>query len=78
MLFVASQLSARVLSERVDPQRLMIVGLLFSTSGLWWLSHLSENSSYIALVAPLLLFGLGNGLAFRAADRRRTSGRGAR
>jgi hypothetical protein len=42
----------------------MIVGLLFSTSGLWWLSHLSENSSYLALVAPLLLFGLGNGLAF--------------
>ncbi|HEX2308092.1 MAG TPA: MFS transporter [Jatrophihabitantaceae bacterium] len=64
MLFVASQLSARVLSERFDPQRLMIVGLLFSTSGLWWLSHLSENSSYIALVAPLLVFGLGNGLAF--------------
>jgi EmrB/QacA subfamily drug resistance transporter len=64
MLFVASQLSARVLSDRVDPQRVMIGGLVLSTSGIWWLSHLSEGSTYLSLIGPLLLFGLGNGLAF--------------
>ncbi|MGI8881801.1 MAG: MFS transporter [Jatrophihabitans sp.] len=64
MLFAASQLSARVLSERVDPKRLMVGGLILSTVGLWWIAQLSESSNYLSLLGPLVLFGTGNGLAF--------------
>jgi EmrB/QacA subfamily drug resistance transporter len=64
IVFVASQLSARVLVERLGAHRLMIVGITFSTSGMLWLTQLGEHSGYGALVGPLLIFGLGNGLAF--------------
>jgi hypothetical protein len=42
----------------------MIVGITFSTLGMLWLTQFGERSGYFALVAPLLVFGLGNGLAF--------------
>ncbi len=63
-MFGASQLSARVLVERVGAHRLMIIGITFSTLGMLWLTQLGEHSAYGALVGPLLIFGLGNGLAF--------------
>ena len=63
-VFVSSQLSSRVLVERFGGRRLMIIGTLLSTSGMFLLTQLSENSSYFALVLPLLVFGTGNGLAF--------------
>jgi EmrB/QacA subfamily drug resistance transporter len=64
IVFAASQLSARVLIDRVGAHRLMIIGITFSTLGMLWLTQLSETSSYFDLVGPLLIFGLGNGLAF--------------
>ncbi len=64
MVFGASQLSARVLVERVGAHRLMIVGITFSTLGMLWLTQLGEHSDYISLAGPLIVFGLGNGLAF--------------
>ena len=64
MVFTASQLSARVLVDRFGPNRLMIGGITLSTTGMFWLTQLSANSGYLALVGPLLVFGLGNGLAF--------------
>ena len=42
----------------------MIIGISFSTLGMLWLTQLGEHSGYISLVGPLLIFGLGNGLAF--------------
>jgi hypothetical protein len=42
----------------------MIVGITFSVLGMLWLTQLSEHSTYFALIGPLLVFGIGNGLAF--------------
>ena len=64
MVFGASQLSARFLVDRLGDQRMMIIGITFSTLGMLWLTQLSETSSYLDLVGPLMVFGLGNGLAF--------------
>lgn len=64
IVFTASQLSARYLVERVGAHRLMIIGVTFSTSGMLWLTQLGEHSGYGAIVGPLLVFGMGNGLAF--------------
>jgi len=64
MVFGSSQLSARVLSPRFQPQYLIVGGLLLSTTALLWLSGLSANSGYLEILGPLVLFGLGNGIAF--------------
>jgi EmrB/QacA subfamily drug resistance transporter len=64
MVFTASQMSARYLVELVGAHRLMIIGISFSTLGMLWLTQLAEGSGYLSLVGPLLVFGLGNGLAF--------------
>jgi MFS family permease len=53
-----------VLVDRFGPSRLMIVGITLSTTGMLWLTQLSATSGYLSLVGPLLVFGLGNGLAF--------------
>ncbi len=63
-VFTTSQLSARVLMERLGARVLMIGGITVSTAGLLWLTQLSPTSSYLALLGPLLMFGGGNGLAF--------------
>jgi len=63
-LFIASQASARVLTHRFGIKPVLIGGLLLSTVGLFWLTTLSADSSYLQLLGPLLLFGMGNGLAF--------------
>jgi hypothetical protein len=42
----------------------MIIGVTFSTAGMLWLTQLGEHSGYASLVGPLLVFGMGNGLAF--------------
>ncbi|WP_375478364.1 MFS transporter [uncultured Jatrophihabitans sp.] len=64
MVFTASQVSARWLVDLVGAHRLMIIGIAFSTLGMLWLTQLGEHSGYASLVCPLLIFGLGNGLAF--------------
>ncbi len=64
MLFVASQTSARVLTGRVPDKVQMLVGLTISAGALGYLTQLSSRSSYPELLTSLLLFGLGNGLAF--------------
>jgi EmrB/QacA subfamily drug resistance transporter len=64
IVFTASQLSARYLVEKVGAHRLMIIGISFSTLGMLWLTQLGEHSGYLSLVGPLLVFGMGNGLAF--------------
>ena len=63
-LFISSQLSARVLVERFGQRTIMITGVALSTLGMLWLTQLDASSGYFALVGPLAVFGLGNGLAF--------------
>jgi EmrB/QacA subfamily drug resistance transporter len=64
VVFISSQLSARVLVERFGPNRLMIAGITLSTLGMLWLTQLGAGSGYFSLIGPLLVFGTGNGLAF--------------
>ncbi len=64
VLFAASQLSARVLTVRLPAKTVIAGGLTLSTSGLLWLTQLHATSGYFDLLGPLLLFGIGNGLAF--------------
>jgi EmrB/QacA subfamily drug resistance transporter len=63
-LFIASQLSARVLVGRFGGRRVMITGALLSTLSMVVLTQLSAGSSYLAVLVPLLLIGTGNGLTF--------------
>jgi EmrB/QacA subfamily drug resistance transporter len=63
-LFAMSQLSARRLVQRFGGKTVMVVGLTVSTSGVLLLTQLAASSSYVSLLAPLVLFGAGNGLAF--------------
>jgi EmrB/QacA subfamily drug resistance transporter len=63
-LFSMSQLSARRLVARFGGKTIMVVGLTISTSGMVLMTQLSASSDYVSLLAPLLLFGAGNGLAF--------------
>ena len=47
------------------PQRtLLLAGFTLSALGLFWISHLSAVSGYPSVLGPLVLVGLGNGLAF--------------
>jgi predicted MFS family arabinose efflux permease len=64
MVFSSSQFSARVLTERFSQRALVVAGITVSTSALLWLSQLHADSSYLSLLGPLVLFGLGNGTAF--------------
>lgn len=64
VLFSASQFSARVLTGRVAARTVMAGGLTSSTAGLLWMTQLHATSGYLDLLGPLVLFGLGNGLAF--------------
>ncbi|MEJ7651345.1 MAG: MFS transporter [Nakamurella sp.] len=63
-LFTMSQLTARMLIQRIGAKALIAGGLTVSTGGLFWLSDLSATSGYTSLLFPILLFGIGNGLAF--------------
>ncbi len=64
MVFASSQLSARLLVDRFGDHRVMIMGISFSVLGMLSLTQLSESSSYFELAGSLVVFGLGNGLAF--------------
>jgi EmrB/QacA subfamily drug resistance transporter len=64
VLFAASQVSSRSVGGRVSGRTLLTAGMVLSTSGLLWLSQLSQHSSYFSLLGPLVVFGIGNGLAF--------------
>jgi EmrB/QacA subfamily drug resistance transporter len=63
-LFLASQLSARVLVGRYGGRRVMVAGAALSTVALVGLTQLSAHSSYLAVLVPLVLFGMGNGITF--------------
>ncbi|HVV31029.1 MAG TPA: MFS transporter, partial [Mycobacteriales bacterium] len=64
VLFLSSQLCAQFGIERFGGKTMMVVGLACSSAGLLWLTGLHAGSNYLALLGPLALFGIGNGLAF--------------
>jgi len=59
-----SQLASRVLVHRVNGKLLMLTGVGLSATGLLVASRLSADSTYLTVLACLLLFGIGNGLSF--------------
>jgi EmrB/QacA subfamily drug resistance transporter len=62
MFAVSATLSARLL-PRVGARALLITGAILATGGLFWLSRLSEHSTYLAHVLwPVLITPLGIGL----------------
>jgi EmrB/QacA subfamily drug resistance transporter len=63
-LFVASQLSSRVLTDKLGAKLQMAGGIALSATGLLLLTRLSENSSYPVILLSLVLVGVGNGTAF--------------
>ena len=63
-LFAASQLSARTLLPLVGGKVLMVGGISMSTIAVLVLSQLSASSTYPVILTGLVLFGIGNGLAF--------------
>ena len=64
MLFATSQLAARVLLAKYGGKPLMIIGMSISTVGVVILTQLSATSGYGHVLIGLVLFGMGNGLAF--------------
>jgi len=62
--FGASLLVAR-LTARFGNARLVAAGLALVLAGMAWMSQLTADTSYLAgMVGPLVLIGLGQGLAF--------------
>jgi EmrB/QacA subfamily drug resistance transporter len=52
------------LVAKFGPRTLLMASAVVITAGLVWLAQLAPDSSYAFVVGPLLLFGLGTGLAF--------------
>ncbi len=63
-LFATSRLAPRLV-PRLGAKRLLIAGLIPVVAGMTWLSQLSAGTSYLSgVLGPMLLLGLGMGLAF--------------
>jgi predicted MFS family arabinose efflux permease len=63
-LFVASQLTSRVLSRRVPDKVLMLAGSAFASVSLLLATHLHTSSSYGEIVVAIVLLGVGAGISF--------------
>ena len=63
-VFAASQLVSRVFAQRFSTKAIASTGLLLSGIGLTWMSILDVGSTYATMVPALVVFGLGNGIAF--------------
>ncbi|RSD08425.1 MFS transporter [Amycolatopsis eburnea] len=64
LIFTMSRLVPRLL-PRYGPKPLALTGSLLMVAGVAWLATLTTSSAYFpALLGPLLLMGLGGGLAF--------------
>jgi EmrB/QacA subfamily drug resistance transporter len=63
-VFLTSQLTSRVLSGRIPQKTLMLSGAAFVTLGLLLASRVQVTTSYLVLVVPIVLTGIGSGLSF--------------
>jgi MFS family permease len=64
VLFAASQFSSRWLVDRIGGQPVLVIGAALSSVGTLWLTLLGAGGEYLSVLGPLLLCGIGNGLAF--------------
>jgi predicted MFS family arabinose efflux permease len=63
-IVISAQLASRYLIK-VGPRPFMILGAALAVVGLFWLSRLSSDSSYISgLLLPMVVFSLGMGFIF--------------
>jgi predicted MFS family arabinose efflux permease len=63
-IFAMSRVIPRLL-PRTGPKPLALTGTLMMAAGLWWMSGLSADSTYFAAIfGPMVLMGIGGGLAF--------------
>lgn len=52
------------LTRRIGNTALLVGGLAVAAVGMWWLSNVSADSSYVtAVAAPMVLLGIGQGLS---------------
>ena len=64
MIVVGAALSSQLVA-RIGARPLITGGPLLAAGGMFWLSRLTENSSYAGgLLGPMMLTGLGMGLTF--------------
>ena len=63
-VFLSSQLTSRVLVNRFSPKALMITGSSVSAFGLFLATQLQAGSSYVQVLASLVLIGIGMGISF--------------
>jgi MFS family permease len=63
-VFAFSQLTSRVLMDRVPPKALMLSGLGLSASGLLLLTQLSPSTPYLQVLPSFVLIGAGMGFSF--------------
>lgn len=63
-IFGMSRLVPRLL-PRLGPKPLAATGTLMMAVGMWWMSQLSADSSYVpAILGPMIMMGVGGGMAF--------------
>jgi EmrB/QacA subfamily drug resistance transporter len=62
-VFISSQLTSRVLAERVRPKVLMLSGIALAASSLLWASKLGASSTYPHILLVLLVLGVGSGIS---------------
>ena len=63
-VLIASATAAQLV-PKVGPRPLLLVGSVVSTGGLFWMSRLTEHSSYAGgVLGPTMLAGVGIGLLF--------------
>jgi len=63
-IFLGAGLSSNLVG-RLGARPLMIIGPAFAAGGMFWLSRITESSSYAGgLLGPMILTGLGMGLTF--------------
>ncbi len=67
-IIAGSNASGAVLASRLGSRAMSVTGLLVSAAALCWLSRLSPSTTYWSgILAPLLLFGLGQGMSTSVA-----------
>ena len=63
-VFLASQLTSRVLIRRLPQKTVMLLGIGLASLGLLLVTRLQLDTSYLGLVGSLVLLGMGVGISF--------------
>lgn len=76
---VAAAVANTRLVPRVGPRPLIPVGMALAAAGMWWLGRLGIDATYAHdVLGPIIVLGVGMGLAFSPAVATATSGVQAR